>query len=168
MSKKFLSILLALVLVLGLLPTAGAATVSTSPTLSDMPDNWATEALESAMANGLLVGDGGRIMPYSPLTRAQMATIISRAFGAADEGDISAYTDVKSTDWLASSMAKAYKMGVMQGDTGKMDPNSRITREQVFSVLARALKLDRQLSSTKPLKTKAKSPTGQRAQYMRW
>ncbi len=142
MAKKFLSILLTLVLVLGLLPAAGAAAVSTSPTFSDMPDNWATEALESAVANGLLVGDDGKIMPDSPLTRAQMATIIARAFGATEEGDISAYTDVTSTDWFAGSMAKAYKMGVMQGYAGKMDPNSNITREQAFAVLARALKLE--------------------------
>ena len=87
MGRKFLSILLTLVLVLGLLPAAGAAALSTSPTFSDMPDNWATEALESAVANGLLVGDDGKIMPDSPLTRAQMATIIARAFGATEEGD---------------------------------------------------------------------------------
>ena len=142
MAKKFLSILLVLVLVLGLLPAAGAAALSTSPTFSDMPDNWATEALESAVANGLLVGDDGKIMPDSPLTRAQMATIIARAFGATEEGDISVYADVKSTDWFAVSMAKAYKMGVMQGYAGKMDPNSNITREQAFAVLARALKLE--------------------------
>ena len=142
MAKKFLSILLVLVLVLGLLPAAGAAAVSTSPTFSDMPDNWATEALESAVANGLLVGDDGKILPDSPLTRAQMATIIARAFGATKEGDISEYADVKSTDWFAGSMAKAYKMGVMQGYAGKMEPNSNISREQAFAVLARALKLE--------------------------
>jgi hypothetical protein len=142
MAKKFLSILLVLVLVLGLLPAAGAAALSTSPTFSDMPDNWATEALESAVANGLLFGDAGKIMPDSPLTRAQMATIIARAFGATKEGDISEYADVKSTDWFAGSMAKAYKMGVMQGYAGKMEPNSNISREQAFAVLARALKLE--------------------------
>ena len=142
MAKKFLSILLALVLVLGLMPAAGATAAATSPTFSDMPDNWATEALESAVANGLLVGDDGKIMPDSPLTRAQMATIIARAFGATKEGDISEYADVKSTDWFAGSMAKAYKMGVMQGYAGKMEPNSNISREQAFAVLARALKLE--------------------------
>jgi hypothetical protein len=142
MGKKFLSILLVLVLVLGLIPTAGATVTDEGATFSDMPDNWATEALESAVSNGLLEGDDGKIMPDSPLTRAQMATVMVRAFGATEEGDISAYTDVKSTDWFAGSMAKAYKMGVMQGYAGKMDPNNNITREQAFAVLARALKLE--------------------------
>lgn len=142
MVKKIISVLLVLAFSLGLMPITSTAAMSGSTLFFDMPDNWSTEALESAVANGLLAGYDGKIMPDSPLTRAQMAAIISRAFGAIEEGDISAYTDVKSTDWFADSMAKAYKMGVMQGNAGKMDPNSNITREQAFAALARALRLE--------------------------
>ena len=149
MAKKFLSVLLALVLIVGLLPTMGAAAAGGETQFSDMPDNWATKALESAVENGLLLGDNGKIMPDSPLTRAQMATIIARAFAATEEGDLSAYSDVKSTDWFASSMSKAYKMGVIQGYDGKMNPNDNITREQAFAVLARALKLTPANSASK-------------------
>lgn len=107
-----------------------------------MPENWATEALESAVANGLLRGADGKIMPDSPLTRAQMAAIIVRAFAAIDKSDISTYVDVRSSDWFADDIAKADKMGVMQGyGDGIMNPNGNITREQAFTVLARALKL---------------------------
>ena len=107
-----------------------------------MPENWVTEALESAVANGLLRGADGKIMPDSPLTRAQMAAIIVRAFAAIDKSDISTYVDVRSSDWFADDIAKADKMGVMQGyGDGIMNPNGNITREQAFTVLARALKL---------------------------
>jgi hypothetical protein len=140
MTKRLLAVLLALLIVVGCLPVAGATGAGSE--FSDMPDNWSTVALKSAVANGLLIGDNGKIMPENPLTRAQMATIIVRAFGATEEGDISAYTDVKSTDWFASSIAKAYKMGVMEGYAGKMNPDNNITREQAFAVLARALKLE--------------------------
>ncbi len=142
MTKKLLSIVLALCIVFGCLSVASAAESEAASGISDMPDNWATAALESAVANGLLMGDDGKIRPDEPLTRAQMSTIIVRAFGATAEGDISAYTDVKSTNWFAGSMAKAFKMGVIQGYKGKMDPNSNITREQAFAILARALKLE--------------------------
>jgi hypothetical protein len=143
MAKKFFSIFLAFVLVLGMLPVIGASATDAAPTFPDMPDNWATKALESAVANGILTGyDDGKLWPNNPLTRAQMATIITRAFGATENADISAYSDVKSTDWFAGSIAKAVKMGVMQGYDGKMSPNDNITREQAFVVLARALKLD--------------------------
>ena len=129
-------------IMLGCMSTALATTEDNTSEFSDMPDNWATEALESAVANGLLRGSDGKIMPESPLTRAQMAAIITRAFAAADKGDISAYIDVRSTDWFAEDIAKAYKMGVMEGyGDGRMNPNGNITREQAFTVLARALKL---------------------------
>ncbi|MGI6085495.1 MAG: S-layer homology domain-containing protein [Acetivibrionales bacterium] len=142
MIKRILSILLALVVLVSYSPVTVAMGAETGQSFSDMPDNWATPALMSAIENGLLFGNNGRIMPDSPLTRAQMAAVITRAFGAVEEGDISQYTDVKETDWFASSIAKAYKMGVLQGYAGKMDPYSNITREQAFAVLARALKLE--------------------------
>lgn len=145
--KGFLNILiiicmvLVLALTINVLPAASAMTADSLQTFTDMPDNWAKEALEKAVANGLLLGDNGKIMPDSPLTRAQMATIIVRVFGAGQEGDISVYSDIKSSDWFAGSMAKALKMGVMQGYDGKMNPESNISREQAFAVLARAMKL---------------------------
>jgi hypothetical protein len=142
MSKKLLAILLVLVMTVGLFPSIAGAATSGETQFSDMPNNWATEALESAVENGLLQGSDGKILPNTPLTRAQMATIIVRAFRATQKGDISAYSDVKSEDWFADSMAKAFKMRVMQGHDGKMNPNANITRQEAFSVLARALKLE--------------------------
>jgi len=168
MTKKLLSILLAVLLLFGMLPAAYADTTDAGLEFSDMPDNWATEALKSAVANGLLLGDGGKIMPDSPLTRAQMAIIITRAFGATEEGDISEYTDVKSTDWFASSMARAYKMGVMQGYAGKMDPNSNITREQAFVVLARALKLEPASAANKTFRDENEISDWEKALFMLW
>ena len=38
-------------------------------------------------------------------------------------------------------MAKAFKMGVIKGADGKMSPNSAITRQEVFVIIARAFKL---------------------------
>lgn len=84
------------------------------------------------MANGLLEGYNGKIMPDSPVTRAQMAAIITRAFGAASKADLSGFSDVSSSDWFYDSIAAACHMGVMQGHGGKMDPVSPITREQAL------------------------------------
>lgn len=61
-----------------------------------MPDNWSTAALKHAVENGLLQGADGKIMPDDKLTRAQLVTIIVRAFGATEKGDIEHYTDVKA------------------------------------------------------------------------
>lgn len=137
--KKLLAFITAIALIISLSPLSVFA--ATAPQFADMPNDWSKPALESAVANGLLNGMDGKIQPNDNLTRAQMASVIIRAFGAAVKGDISAFPDVKSTDWFADNMAKAYQMGVIKGADGKMNPNAAITREEVFVILARALKL---------------------------
>jgi len=138
--KRFLALALSLCLMLSLsMPTAWAIE------FSDMPDadHWSYTALEAAVENGLLNGADGKLMPGSALTRAQMAAIINRAFGAMDMADIGSFSDVRTTDWFFSDIAKAVRMGTFRGDeSGLMNPNSPITREQAFTVLARAFRLE--------------------------
>ncbi|WEK54687.1 MAG: S-layer homology domain-containing protein [Candidatus Cohnella colombiensis] len=138
--KKMLHVLLALVVVLGILPNAVFASEG-SAQFSDMPNNWSTAALQDAVANGLLTGADGKIKPNANLTRAEMAAIIVRAFGATVKKDLSSFTDIKSSAWYVDDLAKAYQMGVINGSGGKMNPSSTITRQEVFVILARAFKL---------------------------
>ena len=58
--------------------------------------------------------DQTEIMPNDKLTRAEMATIIVRAFGAYKKGNIDNYTDVKAEDWFKDNLAKAHNMGIIQ------------------------------------------------------
>jgi len=144
--KRLFSVLIAMAMIVGMLPAAAAAEDGNVPSVTaaqftDMPNDWSTPALNNAVANGLLSGSGGKIMPYDNLTRAQMAIVIARAFGASVKGDISGFSDVKSSDWFADGFARAYQMGVINGSGGKMNPNSAITRQEVFVILARAFKL---------------------------
>ena len=56
---------LLLALVLAIMPNVWAA----EPSFEDMPDDWSQPALEAAVDNGLLVGDGqGRINAHRALT----------------------------------------------------------------------------------------------------
>jgi basic membrane protein A len=119
-----------------------------SSRFSDMPDDWSTEALEKAVENGLITGSDGLIRPKDPLTRAQMATIINRAFGATIKASISSYTDVPSAAWYYGEMAKAVQMKTFLGDGNRLYPDNPITRQEAFLVLARALKIDP--TATKP------------------
>src|SRR6056297_2415337 len=146
MFKKLLSILLSLLMILGLIPISaagevGGETTKMAPVFSDMPDDWSTQALENAVSNGLLNGADGKIMPKENLTRAQMATIINRAFGAQVKGDISNFNDVPNKAWFFSEMAKAVNMGTFQGSNGRLNPKEPIKRQEAFIVIARALKL---------------------------
>ncbi|WP_068646422.1 S-layer homology domain-containing protein [Paenibacillus antarcticus] len=144
-NKKLLSVMLTGVMVVGMMPPISYAAEGSSseinlPVFSDMTNNWSTAALNNAVTNGLLSGADGKISPNDNLTRAQMATVIARAFGATAKND-SKFADIKSTDWYADSIAIASQMNVIQGSDGKMNPNKAITRQEVFAVIARALKL---------------------------
>lgn len=105
---------------------------------SDMPDDTVLRpALENAVKNGLLSGYDGKIMPNDPLTRGQMAAIMSRALGANKKADISSYVDVKESDWFFDDMAKAVYMGAFKGDGDRLNPEGFITREEAFVVISR-------------------------------
>jgi len=109
---------------------------------SDMPaeSHWAYQALTSAASKGLLTGSDGKIMPFDYLTRAQMATILVRAYQKTEQADITEYTDVSPASWYYANMAIAVKMQIFRGDgSGKLNPDNQITRQEVFVVLARAI-----------------------------
>jgi len=140
--KKILGIILGSTVVASTLLSFGVSAASASD-FSDMPDDWSTAALTAAVDNGLLTGSDGMILPKDNLTRAQMATIISRAFGAVSTVELSDFTDVPEDKWYYEYMQKAVAMGVFTGDgSGLLTPDNNITREQVFAVLARAFKLE--------------------------
>jgi hypothetical protein len=136
MRKVTLAIILSLAMIASMVPTVALASGFT-----DMPKDWSKTALENAVNNGLLKGDNGKIMPKDNLTRAQMAAIVSRAFGTTEKVSLSSYTDVAANAWYYDDMAKAVQMETFVGSGDKLNPAANITREEAFAVLARAFKL---------------------------
>ena len=128
--KKALPALLALSLFAG-------STVSAA-TFPDMPNDWTTQSLQNAVTNGLLSGfDDGTIRPNNNITRAQMATIIVRCFGAVAKSDISEFTDVPESAWYHDAFSKAVYMKAFNGDDKKqLNPNNPITFQECFKVVA--------------------------------
>lgn len=135
--KRGLSLVLSLSLAFSLMAVGASA-----EEFADMPNGWSRDAVASAVENGLLRGNDGKLNPTGLLTRAQLATVIVRAFGATAEADLSGFTDVKADGWYYSALAKAKGMGVMNGTSSTtMSPDRPISRQEVFVILARALKL---------------------------
>lgn len=108
----------------------------------DFPNDWSAKSLEQAIDDGLLNGSNSMIDAKGLLTRAQMAAIVSRAFGAAKTASLDDYRDVLPSAWYYSDMGKAVKMGAFQGANGLLNPDAPITREEAFTVLARAFALE--------------------------
>ena len=108
---------------------------------SDFPTDWSASAMTHAVQNGLLNGSDGKILPKGLLTRAQMATMVNRAFASSAKASLTSFTDMVPGVWHYDEMAKSVQMGVFQGADGKLSPDDPITREQAFAVLARAFGL---------------------------
>lgn len=108
---------------------------------SDFPTDWSAPAMTHAVQNGLLNGSDGKILPKGLLTRAQMATMVNRAFASSAKASLTSFNDMVPGAWHYDEMAKSVQMGAFQGADGKLNPNDPITREQAFAVLARAFGL---------------------------
>lgn len=140
--KRLTALILALVLCAGMMGYASAADMGNFTDVN--PPAWYYEAVSEAVDNGLLIGKGEGILdPQGSLTRAEMAAVINRAFGAYVEGDLSRFTDVPKDKWYYGDMAMAWHMGTYVGageDT--MAPEADITRQEAMAVVARALQLN--------------------------
>ncbi|MBN2827161.1 MAG: InlB B-repeat-containing protein [Tissierellales bacterium] len=147
--------IISLVLVVSMLVSLSSNAVYAADEISgysDMvsPDDWSYNALSTAVQNGIIKMDKGRVRPYDELNRAEMITMILRALGIdnTDENlssymcDISSFEDVSESDWYYNEMSIAYKLKLIKG-TGEttLSPKAVTTREQAFTVLARVLEL---------------------------
>lgn len=95
----------------------------------DFPNDWSAKSLEQAIDDGLLNGSNGMIDAKGLLTRAQMAAIVSRAFGAAKSASLKDYRDMLPDAWYYNDMGRAVQMKAFQGAGGLLHPDDPITRE---------------------------------------
>lgn len=105
---------------------------------TDMPDGSMGQALQNAVDAGLIQGvTDTEIRPNDNITRAQMATIITRAFSAQDNSD-QTFNDVAADAWYADAVSKAVEMGAFEGDTNNnFNPENNITFQETYIVISR-------------------------------
>ncbi len=130
--KKLTAIFMSAIMVFLMSVTSFAA-------FTDMPQGADGEVLQKAVDNGLIQGfEDNTVRPQTPITRAQMATIMSRAMKAMEKADISAFVDVKAGDWYYDAMSQAVSMEAFKGDDKKqLNPKKTITRQEALIVLCR-------------------------------
>ena len=99
------------------------------------------EFIDAGYLNGT---GGGSYKPDGTMTRAQFAAILNRMLRYTEESaDITKYSDITAAAWYRADMAKALAAGYMSGTSAdNMSPETAVTREQAFVMLARILKLD--------------------------
>lgn len=120
------------------IPATGYPTCSFK-TFKDCDSKWYHEAVDFAVANGLMNGVGrGCFDPEGSMTRAMMVTVLYRMAGSPEVKGNSTFTDVPAGQWYSDAITWAQDNGIVLGVlTDKFAPDDFVTREQIATILWR-------------------------------
>ena len=111
---------------------------------SNLPDNHWVYPFASKLGEEKLLPNTQGFKPDEPITRAEMASLISSAFK--DDSNVEApkeFTDVSASDRTIDDINKAVSLGFMNGySEGDFRPEQNIPRYQVLVALATGLGLE--------------------------
>lgn len=113
--------------------------VEESVTFGDIQNIANQEEIEFLASHHIIKGkDGESFAPNETVTRAQFATMISRALGLQAQGK-SKFTDTKGK-WYEKDVQALSESGITNGKTANtFDPEAEITRQQAAALMARIL-----------------------------
>lgn len=114
----------------------------------DYENHWAENSIQSWVDKGYVKGYAdGSFKPEGDITRAEFISIVNRSFGFTEQAEVS-YKDVKPSHWAYGEFKRASAAKYIGGfEDGTMRPNSKITRQEVASIMSRLLNLpDAQMS----------------------
>ncbi|MEH2415930.1 fasciclin domain-containing protein [Nostoc sp.] len=130
---------------------ASPSQASPSPTstvnLSDVSsDYWARPFIQVLADNNVIAGfPDGTFRPNQPVTRAEFAALIQKAFGNQNrvrQLTAGGFSDVPAGYWAASAIQSAYETGFLAGYPGNVFlPNQQIPKVQGIVALANGLGL---------------------------
>ena len=124
-------------LLLGLLPVSAAST-----TYTDVPaSSWAAADIAAATEAGLFQGVSKNTFGMGEtMTRAQFVTALVRLFGWKEVTPATpTFSDCASWRWYYSAVETAYAHDALPSYSTTFRPNDAVTREEMASMLVRAL-----------------------------
>ncbi|MEW4369952.1 S-layer homology domain-containing protein [Paenibacillus kandeliae] len=109
---------------------------------------WANQAIQSMQSAGLMSGlPNGTFAPSKPLTRAEMAIILSRWQGLSGQGGTTFAKDING-HWAEREIKLVLTAGLMQGiSPSSFQPNAPLTRAQAVTILNKILEKTAVLSA---------------------
>lgn len=105
-------------------------------------DSWSYGYIAALVNKGIVKGYGDQFKPNEPLSRAQMAKIITLAFEF-ERGTLenSPFSDVNKDDWYAEFVKPLVDHKITTGTTATtFSPNNKVTRGQMASFIFRSEK----------------------------
>ena len=117
--------------------------LSVNTSFSDLNGHWAAPFIEAIYEKGLISGfPDGTFAPSAPITRAQYAAVISKAFQLPLKNKIRKFTDIQPNFWAASAIYRGAGMGFISGfPDGSFRPGQNLTKVQAIVSIVSGLKL---------------------------
>jgi hypothetical protein len=122
-------------------PTTTSTTTGAEK-FTDLTGHWAAAEIGLAVKLGIASGmSPTEFAPDQNITRAQFATLLTRALGLKDTTSIqSRFSDVTTDAWYFNSVNSAAEAGLVSGySPTTFGPNDLITREQMAVMISNAL-----------------------------
>lgn len=139
MKKRLISLLLALIMLLTMLPTTAFAAGDSGTRFQDVKTtDWFYGAVEYVAQNNMMSGTAANTFsPNQTTTRGMIVTILHR-MEREPSATSAAFSDVAAGQWYTNAVAWASANGIVTGyGTGTFGPNDTITREQLAAILYR-------------------------------
>ncbi len=107
---------------------------------TDVPANhWAVTYFKALEQQGIMVGNQGKLMPSAKVSRAQMATMLNRAFDYAAPTRFAAFNDIDRSFWAYYDINRLATNGVTTQENQAFRPNEATTRAQFVLFVARSM-----------------------------
>lgn len=106
-------------------------------------DRWSAPYIYSLAAKQIIKGsntEGTLFSPENNITRAEFASLIARLLNLPKQPYQGTFTDVPESHWGYKEVEAAAAVGIVTGvGDNKFDLNAKITREQMITMIARAI-----------------------------
>ena len=124
--------------------------VEPKPVFQDIAGHWAAKDIQAAVQRGMTNGyPDGTFRPDQFVTRAEFTVWLAKAMQLSGEGHAKVFADQASIPaWASEAVAQAVELGLIQGYADqRFMPNQSISRAEMVTMVARALKLSTDASS---------------------
>lgn len=111
----------------------------------DIQNHWAKDYIQALAEKKIItVHNNGNYHPDSPMTRAEFAAILTKAFELPESNDTSSpFTDVKSEHEFYKPIMDAYNSKFFAGSNdGRFYPENPVTRLEILQTLVKTFKLN--------------------------
>ena len=139
MTKRILSILLAVLMLAGAMMSTTVTAADESPYKDVKVKRWSYADIMYVTENGLMNGTGeGIFAPAETMTRAMVVTVLYRLQGSPEVDFRATFSDVKADKWYSDAVFWASENDIVNGVGGnKFAPMDTITREQLAAIIMR-------------------------------